>query len=150
MALRTGELPRAESWQAARATPFFCVASSIAKAERRRFSLKGDPRRELNNPRIVRRGYGSERARVEVRVDAVGVELRMVEDVKELDAKLDCGPFRDLSLLRELEVEIVEPGAMNDVAAGVAFGTDNRRRERANLARWRARRATSRSLAYIE
>ena len=54
----------------------------------------------------------------------------MVEDIKKLSSELQIESFRDLGVLEEREIPVVNSRTMKEPAPSIAFRAQGRRRER--------------------
>ena len=109
-------------------TPFVCVAQPERSSQpaAARLTLEIHFRRELNGPRSERSRLGPEGAGIEVGVNSVGIELRVVEEVVEFETEFDLGPLRNLRVFHKRKVKIVPARTMNDVAACITLCADGR------------------------
>jgi hypothetical protein len=74
----------------------------------------------LRYARIPSAAYLSDEGAVDARVGSV--ELRMIEEVEELGAELECYRFGKPCIFEKGDIPIVQTGNFHDVSAGVSEG----------------------------
>ena len=94
-------------------------------------SLKRESQRKLHITRIVRAGNLAETCGGAVRPASPDrrVKVRVIEEIKYIQAELQPDVFAQREFLLKCGIEIVEAGPGYDVAARVAVGERGRHRE---------------------
>ena len=93
--------------------------------------LEVDLPRQLNQAWVVGSSFCSESMRVEIRSDAVRIELGVIKEVEKLESQFDLYTLHDLDVLHYAKVEVVEARATQKVAACVPLRAQRRSRESA-------------------
>ena len=83
--------------------------------------------RYLHQPRVFRSDDRPEGSRRQIRAYAVGIKLRVIEDVVGLESELYSRPFRNCGVFVEHEVPVVNPGAADWISWCVAIRHDTGR-----------------------